>query len=169
MKAVFGFLGTLGLMAFLAWAGVRIYYKIQFGQNCEDYISQAASSPDPGVAAAKLDTAIAYAERAGLTSGNTGVLFTYPTNDVGFWYRRMVDSRAIIRALPPNDAPLEISNTMMRVHETLVAGGKEGQRIVEPDGIEIAPHNAVFALWGWLSFLLMSVFYGIVLFLIAND
>lgn len=169
MKAFLGFIGALACFAFLAWAGTRIYYNVQFGQNCEDYISQAASSPDPMIAAAKLDVAIAYAERAGLTSGNTGVLFTYPTNDVGFWYRRMLDSRAILHALPKNDAPLEISNTMMRVRETLVSGGKEGERIVEPDGIEIAPHNAAFAVWGWLSFLLALTFCGAAFIALSND
>ena len=169
MKVFFGFLGAIACFAFLAWAGVRIYNNIQFGLNCEDFISQAASSPDPTIAASKLDAAIAYAERNGLTAGNTGLLFSYPTNDIGFWYRRMVDSRAILRALPANDAPLEISNTLMRVRETLVVGGKDGERIAEPDGIEIAPHNVAFAWWGWLSFLLGLLFCGGALVAFIND
>lgn len=163
MKIIFGMFSMVAVVAFFAWAGARIYANIQFGLQCEDYISQAASSPDPKVAAEKLDAAIGYAERNGMTAGNTGVLFTYPTNDIGFWYRRMVDSRAILKALPPTDAPLEISNTMMRVRETLVAGGKDGESVVVPEGISISPHNVAFAWWGWLSFL-GAMLFGITAF-----
>lgn len=170
MKTAFGFIGFVAFAALLVWAGARIYANIQFGLNCEDYISQAASSPDPTIAAEKLDAAIGYAERSGLTTGNTGILFTYPTNDIGFWYHRLVDSRAILKALPPTDAPLEISNTMMRVRETLITGGeKGGERIVAPDGLEIAPHNIAFAWWGWLSFLAAILFGGLAFALLCNE
>jgi hypothetical protein len=166
MKAFFGFIGAMACFAFLAWAGTRIYYNIQFGLNCEDYISQAASSPDPAIAVQRLDAAIAYAERNGMTAGNTGVLFNYPTNDIGFWYRRMVDSRAILSALPKNDAPLEISNTMMRVRETLV---HTSGAIAEPKGIGISPHNVAFAWWGWLSFMLALIFGGGAFIALVNE
>lgn len=152
------FLAGLSLIAFLAWATTRIVLGIQFDIGCDDYISQAASSPDPAIAASRLDTAITYAEAHSLTAGNTGIFFTYPTNDIGFWYKRLTDSRAILRALPANDAPLEVSNTMMRVRETLVAAGKDGESVVSPDGITIFPSNAAFFWWCTLSIVAALLF-----------
>ena len=157
MKFIFSGLAAL---AFIAWAITRIVLGIQFDIGCDDYISQAASSPDPTIAASRLDTAIAYAEAHNLVAGNTGIFFTYPTNDIGFWYKRLTDSRAILRALPRNDAPLEISNTMMRVRETLVAGGKEGESVVSPDGITIFPANVLFFWWCAVSATL-TLFFGV--------
>lgn len=113
------FLAIACTLVFLAWAGTRIVAGIQYDTQLGGFISQATTSPSPTIAAAKLDVAIAEIERRGWTKGNTGILFTYPTNDVGFWYQRLVDSRSILKALPSNDSPLEVSNTMMRVHESL--------------------------------------------------
>jgi len=153
-------LAIVSLVAFLAWAAVRIYAGITFDINIDSYVAQAASSPSPQIAAEKLDAAVAGAVNAGLTKGNTGVFFTYPTNDVGFWYQRLVDSRAVLRGLAPNDTPLEISNTMMRVHESLTTHGKDGQSPISPEGISIAPHNVAFFWWGLLSFLAAVLFLG---------
>lgn len=147
-------------LAFIGWAITRVVFGVAFDTGCDDYISQAASSPDPAIAASRLDAAISYAESHNLTSGNTGIFITYPTNDIGFWYKRMVDSRAILRALPPTDTPLEISNTMMRVRETLVEGGKNGDSTVAPGDISIYPSNAAFFWWGWLS-ILGTILFGI--------
>lgn len=152
------FLGIISLIAFLGWVAVRVYCGIQFNIGIENYISQAASSPSPQVASDKLSVAIAEIERQRLTQGNTGVLFTYPTNDVGFWYKRLTDSRAILMRLPPGDAELEVSNTMMRVHESLVANGKEGSSVIAPEGISIFPHNVAFFWWGLLSLLFFCAF-----------
>ena len=153
-----GFIAFVSFLVFLAWAGARIYAGIQFDQHIENYISQAASSPSPQIAEQKLGVAIAEIDREGLTSCNTGILFTYPTNDLGFWYGRLVDSRALLRRLPPGDSELEVSNTMMRVHESLVSDGKNGQSIVVPEGISIYPHNVLFLWWGLLSGLTCCVF-----------
>lgn len=158
MKA---FLGAVSLVAFLAWCGVRIAMGISFDIDLENYVSQAASSPSPQIASQKLGMAIDAAQRRGLTQGNTGIFFTYPTNDVGFWYQRLVDSRAILSHLAPNDTPLEVSNTMMRVHESLTASGSKGaQETVSPDGISIYPHNVPFFWWGLLSALFACLFIG---------
>lgn len=123
-----------------------------------DYISQAATSPSPTVAVSRLDTAITEIEREGLTSGNTAIFFTYPTNDLGFWYQRLVDSRAILRQLPATDSALEISNTMMRVHESIGEQTKDGTSVLAPDGIEIFPHNVAFFWWAIGSILLSCLF-----------
>ncbi|HEY1806062.1 MAG TPA: hypothetical protein VGG45_16430 [Terracidiphilus sp.] len=151
-------LSAISLLAFLAWAAARIALGIQFNIGCNDYISQAASSPDPSIAAQRLDAAISYADAHNLTSGNTGIFFTFPKNDVGFWYKRLTDSRAILRALPPGDAPLEVSNTLMRVRETLVEGGKDGDAVVSPSGISAFPDNAAFFWWGAVSFFALLLF-----------
>lgn len=152
-------LGFLSFVIFLVWAGVRIYVGVQYDTRIDDYISQAATSPTPVIAVDKLNMAIAEAERRGLTSGNTGVFLTYPTNDVGFWYKRLVDSRDVLQQLPPHDSPLEISNTMIRIHESLLGQDGQNQSVKAPAGISIYPNNTLFFWWCWLSFLGAFVFF----------
>ena len=153
-------LAGLAFLSFLVWAGVRIYAGIHYDTMIGDYISQAATSPSPTIAVARLDTAIGEIEREGLTSGNTAIFFTYPTNDLAFWYQRLVDSRTILRALPATDSALEISNTMMRVHESIAGQSKDGDYVLAPDGIEIFPHNIAFFWWCLGSIVLLAVFLG---------
>lgn len=161
------FLFCIGLIGFILWAGYRIAYGIEFDQGIENYISQAASSPNPAVAIERLDIAIKEIQTRHLTSGNTGVFFTYPNNDVGFWYQRLVDSRKILSDLPKSDSQLEISNTMMRVHESLTGSNKEGTYIRSPDGISIHPYNTGFFWWCTLSLIFMVI--GFFTFILLND
>jgi hypothetical protein len=146
-------------LAFVAWGVTRIVANIQYDTQLGEYISQAATSPSPTVAEAKLAVAITEIERRGWTSGNTGIFFTYPTNDLAFWYQRLVDSRTILKALPPNDSALEISNTMMRVHESITGSNKEGTTILHPEGISVFPHNVAYFWWAWISFILAVIFW----------
>jgi hypothetical protein len=139
------------LIIFLIWGGTRIIAGINYDVNIGNYISRAATSPDPTVAINELTTAIKNIENRGLTSGNTGVFFTYPTNDIGFWYHRLTDSRDILNNLPKNDSALEISNTMIRVHETLTGTSSDGHYVIAPAGIEIYPNNVLFFWWAVLS------------------
>ena len=151
-------LAAMSFASFLIWAGVRIYAGIHYDTMIGDYISQAATSPSPPIAVARLDTAIGEIEREGLTSGNTAIFFTYPTNDLGFWYQRLVDSRTILQALPTTDSALEISNTMMRVHESIAGQSKDGDYVLAPAGIEIFPHNIAFFWWCITSLILTMIF-----------
>lgn len=155
--------GVFATVVFLAWGAIRVYAAVTYNIAIENHISRAASSPNPTVAIEELDVAIKGAAERGLTSGNTGIIFTYPNNDLGFWYRRLVDSRQILAALPPNDSALEISNTMIRVHETLIGSDKNGQKIIEPNGISVFPHNVALAWMAWVSLLSACVFWLLVI------
>lgn len=165
MRGIFVFIGALGAISFLAFGATRIVAYVEFGIECGDYIVQAASSPNPAIAADKISAALAYADAHGMTSDNTGIIFSYPTYDVGFWHQRLVDSRMILNQLQPNDSPLETSNTMIRVHETLVHGGKEGETEEAPDGISVFPHNVAFAVWGWTSSFAILLGFGLAILL----
>jgi hypothetical protein len=157
----------LGFWALVMWGIFRVYFGVVFDTNCGDYIERAASSPDPTVAVQNLNVAIDYASHHGLTAGNTGIFITYPGNDVGFWFKRLTDSSAILHSLPQGDTPLEVSNTLMRVRETLMASGKDGDTITVPWDISIYPNNAAFFWWGLLSFLTFAA--GLLAWLMEMD
>lgn len=59
------------------------------------------------------------------------------------------------RAIVADPSPLERSNVMMRVRETLVEHGKEGTGVVAPDGITVYPANTGTAMFGCLALLLL--------------
>lgn len=150
-------LAGLSLLALMILGGIRVYASIEFDIAIGNHIERAATSPDPAIASDELGAAIVGVQAQGLTSGNTGIFFRKPVNDLGFWYQRLVDSRTILQALPKHDSALEISNTMMRVHESITEGGaKGGTEIVCPDGISIYPNNALF-FWGFLLALLFLI------------
>lgn len=148
MKAL---LGALLIGTFLLFTGVRVYKGIMFDRDCEGYLKRAADSNTPGLARQELDRAVAYAESHGLTSGFTSVLYTTPDEDVGFWYQNLKQSQAELAKINEATAPLERSNVLMKLRETLL---DEGKTVSVPSGISIFPNNVAYAWWGWLSSLL---------------
>ena len=69
----------------LAGAGVVIYKRIEFKQNCSGRLERAANANTVELAVKELDAAIKYAEDKGYTSGYTSVIYPdglqfYPHN-----------------------------------------------------------------------------------------
>lgn len=107
-----------------------------------------------------LSIVIAYAEAHGMTTGYTSIVYNTPDEDLGFWYRNLVASRDELARVRPETTPLERSNLLIKLRETLLDHGKNGDSVTDPDGIELWPYNLAYAVWGWLS--LLSLFGGVV-------
>lgn len=159
---------TVGLGLFLFWSVLRITAGIQYNQTIGSEIYSATTAATPQEAESHLANAINMAKDRGYTHGNTGILFTYSDNDVGIWYNRLVSSDVVLKSLIENSkSELEVSNTMMRVHESLTAVGKEGSEARSPDGISVFPNNVAYAWLCLLSIVLMLV--GGVVFIFIMD
>ena len=144
-------------IVFGTWCSVRICCSIMFNLDCGGYIKNAADANTIELAKEQLCKVLEYVERHNLTSGNTGIIFHAPTNDVSFWHRNLKSAYTSLCQVPFNATELEKSNQLMKLRETLLDHRKDGDAITAPTGISIYPHNVAFCVWGWLSVVMFSV------------
>jgi len=145
-------IATIPALAFCGWGTVRIVKAITFGQDCGGYLKRAANANTVDLAKSEMTRAINYLDQHGMTTGYTSVLWKTPSEDVGFWHANLKASLDELEAITPDASPLERSNVLMKLRETLMDNGKEGDSLTAPDGISVYPSNTAFFWWGWLSF-----------------
>lgn len=131
---------------------------IQYTISIEGYLKRAGDSNSVELAQDNLRKALGVIEERGMTSGNTGVLWHSPGNDVSFWYANLKTSLDELSTLNPEATSLEKSNMLMKLRETLLDEG-ENISITAPAGISVYPNNALFFWWGWGSLVLASMFW----------
>lgn len=149
MRRIFvaAFLTILSVISFFSWATVRIVHTYQFDANCTQYIKRAADASSVDVAKRELGKAIEYCEENGLTEGIVSIFLKQPKNDIGFWYENMKVAYAELEALPEDSTPLEKTNVLMKIRESLTENGENSSYVSTPEGIEIYPNNVLYLLW----------------------
>jgi len=141
--------------SFCLWGVARTATVITFNQNCGGYLARAADANTLELAATALEHATAYARQHDLTSGYTSIFWRTPDEDIGFCYTNITAALTELRTLDAGAAPLEKSNLLMKLRESLT-GGSEGTSLTVPTGISVYPYNGLFALWGTASFVVMA-------------
>ncbi len=141
-------LGPLSLCALAIVIGILLVVQglvadLRFEWNCEAYLKRAADCSTIKQCGKELDLALRYMEANDLTSGNTGVFFKTPADDVGFWYSNIRGSRAAVADLESKDSvsALECSNVLMRVRETILDEDKHTS-VTLPSSIAFYPNVA---------------------------
>lgn len=156
---VFAWLMCLVFVGFIAARGIA---AIEFNRSCGGYLRRAADANTIELAKNNLSTAVSYLRANNLTSGYTSVLYTTPDEDIGFWFSNLESSLKELENISPEATPLEQSNVLLKLRETILHdAGESGDRVTSPDGISVYPNNALFGLWGILSFCLMIVCFGL--------
>jgi len=145
------------------WLGVRVTNSIMFSMNCADYIKRATSANTVEMAKRELAKAIDYAERKNLTEGIVSIFLKQPKNDIGFWYENMKAGYEELDNLREDTTSLEKTNVLMKLRESLTDSNDKGTSVTVPDGITVYPYNVVYFIWGFGTFLLMIVFWGVLL------
>jgi len=151
---VFAWLMCLVFVGFIAAKGIA---AIEFNRSCGGYLRRAADANTIELARNNLNTAVSYLRANNLTSGYTSVLYTTPDEDIGFWFSNLESSLKELESISPEATPLEQSNVLLKLRETILHNTEYGERVTAPDGISVYPNNALFGLWGILSFSLMIV------------
>lgn len=128
---------------------------IDLNVTCVGYLDRAANANTAKLAVQQLDKAIADIERRGWTSGSTRVFFDHPQCDMGYWYANLLAARAELAALPDSVTPLEQSNLLMKLRETLTEQGEKGQHLIRPPMINYYPHQMAWFLWWIIGTVLM--------------
>ena len=159
MSKVFMVFGIIATIVFGAWSVVRIQKAVQFNMNCTQYIKRAAGANSIETAKEELAKAISYAEENNLTEGVVSIFLHQPINDIGFWYKNMVESYSGLENIPEDATSLEKTNALMKLRETLTDEGKSGISVTVPDGISIYPSNVLFFWWGLLSGICSLIFF----------
>lgn len=144
---------TIACCLFLFVSGAFIVKIIQYNQNCGGYLKRASNANTIELAAGELSLAIKYMEDNNLTSGYTSVLWKTPNEDIGFWYNNVKTSLAELQALSDTASPLEKSNMLIKLRETLTDAGKDGSYVTDPNGISRYPNNVLWGILMWFSVL----------------
>lgn len=149
--AAYFLFGLFMVLPFLGWAGGHIYTDIVFDIHCGGRIKRAADANTVEIAQKELEAVIAYADQKGYTQGYTSVLWNTPSEDVGFWYNNLKTALEELKHLPPSATPLEKSNMLIKLRETLIDHKEKGDAVTVPSGLARFPNNTAWFWGGWIS------------------
>jgi len=159
-KSIFLILAIVTTLVFCVWATVRIVKTVQFGLNCEAYLQRAANANTVDMAKEELVKAIEYIEQNNLTEGIVSIFLKNPANDMGFWYRNIKSAHDELVNLPADSSPLEKTNVLMKLRESLTSNDSNGStNVIVPEGITVYPNNVMYFWWGMLSCIALCVFW----------
>lgn len=145
----FAFLFVLLLVCCVMPVSTVVMY-IEFKQECGGYLKQAADANSVEIALNRLDKALGYIEANGLTKGYTSILWKTEDENVGFWYQNVKACKAELAACI-NSTPLEKTNVLMKVRESLTDQGEKGTVLTIPSGISRFPDNTTYAILNIIS------------------
>ena len=151
MKAFKIFLAILLIIAGLICPTICIVKGVQFDQNCKGYLQQAADANSPELALDRLNKAIEYIEDHNLTSGYTSMFYKTEDENIGFWYKNIIECREDIKDCLQS-SQLEKTNVLMKVRESLTDTG-----VTVPLGIYLYPYNRMWCLARWASYLMIII------------
>lgn len=140
------FISILITLLWLILLTVVIVKSIQFDRNCGGNLKRAADANTIDIAKKELKTALDYIEKNNLTSGYTSAVYETPDEDLAFWYNNLKTSYAELDSLKLDAQPMEKSNMLMKLRETLIDHGKDGDDVTVPDGISRYPNNLTYGL-----------------------
>lgn len=141
--------------------GMVVANSIQFNIDCKGHLKLAADANSIELAKRELKTAIDYAEANGLTNGYTSVWFKVPTDNMEFWFSNLQSAYNELCELPEDVTPLEKTNVLMKLRETLTDDGEKGTSVTVPDGISVYPHNKAYA-YSAIFFVLLALIGSVV-------
>lgn len=151
VKILGGISVVIGISMFFGWAGYRTVAVINFNRHCEGFLKNAADANSIEQAEERLAIAVKYIQDHNLDDdGHTSILWNTPDADVGFWANNLNDALVELQELSPESTPLEKSNLLMKLRETILDDGGSGVSVTSPEGIEIYPNNVGLC---WLSVL----------------
>jgi hypothetical protein len=154
MKIVFGVLLCIPLLIITSY---RVVKDIQFERNVEGYLKRAADSNTVDLAKTELGKVVKYIEENDMTKGFTSIIYTTPDEDVKFWYDNLKSSLKELETLSPTATPLERSNMLIKLRETLLDSGDKTVKVTVPTGISIYPNNTLLCFIYTICFIIFVI------------
>lgn len=147
------------VVASLITPTICVVKSIQFKQNCSGYLKQAADANSPELSLERLNLAVDYIERHGLTEGYTSVLWRTEDENIGYWYQNLKVCQQELQDCM-DGTQLEKSNVLMKVRESLTDEGKDGTVLTIPSGISRYPNNLLLGVLRLISYLFLMALFG---------
>jgi len=158
---------VVSVVAIVALSAVRIAWDISFSLDCNQYLKRASDANTVELAKSNISQAIRYLEKHDLTNGVVSIFFRQPGNDIGFWYVNLKSSLEELNKVNEQTTQLERTNLLMKLRETLLDQGKEGESVTCPEGISVYPHNKAF-FWLFMIWLAAGCLGGIMVMVDAD-
>lgn len=141
---------VLLLMLSLCFPICALVIKIQFQQNCEGFLKQAADANTVELCLERLNKAITYVEDNNLTDGYTSVFWKTEDQNIGYWYKNLKACQEELQKCIQS-SQLKKTNVLMKVRESLTDNSSNGTDLTIPSNIEFYPYNAL-----WLFIFIIS-------------
>ena len=153
----------LAIIIFILPIGNYAYTIIQgikFDTQCGNYLKLSADANSLEMAEKHLSKAINYLEKNNLTSGYNKVFFYYPKNDIGLWYENLKSAQLQLQEVikRENYTELDESNMLMKLRETILDSGENGQYLTLPLGISLMEHFNLIWWLNWLMWIFWIIF-----------
>ena len=126
---------------------------VDYLQNCEGYLKQAADANSVELASQRLDKAIEYVEARGWTKGYTSVCVQTEDDNIGYWYQNLKSCQKELRECA-NKTQLEKSNVLMKVRESLTDNGSDGTKLTVPEGLYKYPNVVWYSILNAIAVIL---------------
>ena len=123
---------------------VRTVEEKQFNNNCTVHIKSAVKAESVEEAKKELEEAISYAEKNGLTEGNTGVFSRESKNDIGLWYQNILAAYKSLEEIPYDANNMEKNYTLMNLRNILMYEKNDKFFVILPERIGTYPNNTKY-------------------------
>lgn len=154
------FIATILAVFALSILATTITKSILLKQNCTGYLKRAADANTVEIAKEQLQKSIHYLEENNLTKGYTSILWQTPDEDIEYWYKNLKASEKELIKVDSTAASMEKTNLLMKLRETLLDNGKEGDKLTVPGGLSRYPNNGI---WGILILLSVLIIIGLII------
>lgn len=142
------FYAVLLCLPLAIWGIMDYMVTLTFEQECSGHLSRAGHANTIESAEEELSSAVSWLEHKNFTEGYTAIFngLRTPDEDIGFWYKNLKASLDQLKKLPKDIAPLERSNVLLKLRETLIHHGKTGDDVVHPPGMARYPSNLTWVI-----------------------
>lgn len=150
-----GFIATILSVLALSIFTITIIKNVSLIQNCTGYLKRASDANTVEIAKEQLQKAIQYLEANNLTNGYTSVLWKTPSEDVEFWYKNLKASESELMKVDSTTTSLARTNLLIKLRETLLDNGENGDNLTVPKGLSRYPNNGMWGVLMWLATLIV--------------
>lgn len=149
-KPLITLFSVLIIISLVIFTTIIVKY-VSFNQQCGGYLERAANSNSIEMALEQVSIALEYIEENNFTTGYTSILWRTPDEDIKYWYDNLKTCQDELLSVTPEMSSLEKTNILMKLRESLTDNGKDGTKLIIPDGISRYPNNTMWGILLWLA------------------
>ncbi len=145
----------LSLICYLATVFV---WNIQYEREIGGHLKLAADANSTELTERKIQLAVEGMRKWGFCNGGgddcfTSVIYRTPEDDVGYWRENIGNTLEDLKSMSAEERADNLieSNQLIKVRETLLDSGSQGDKVTDPPGISRYPYNVRMAWWLWIS------------------